>query len=489
MNYVKLFVSLLDSTMWLKPPEIVKAWIGFLLKKDQDGIVRGAVPGLAQSFALPIEAVERAIADFTSPDPYSTTPDHEGRRLFAIPGGWQVVNADLYRDMGSVEDRRKKDNERQQRKRERDTSRPVTVGNAPSRTVTACHVSPVTKPEMSRQNRDKIENVTHAPVTNDRKSEVVRDVTVSDQDQIRIRSKQNTQDPPLSPPSVSALVDSLSSALAPKGKPESRERVCGVQESREEVGYEGEEAFQTDPLEEDTSSWQEDEQPEPVTGTPDPNTDEEVKPPVHKGAFHSGDRVTPSLLCDEYTANEPTIKAVFAAWLKACPKRANGGTQLTASRCTLIVDCLSHSTKEDMIQAIKGFSAEARKRAGDPKYHNLDDLHHILKSRDRIEDYIAKGKAPEKGTPSSGQKEWDWLVNEVIRRANYRDFPDKIRVVNRAIGGVSGIRDAQDDFALRRARDAWLAAWKETPDDARPELTPTQIEAQRAVKAAEEKGI
>lgn len=53
--------------------------------------------GLADTAKVTIEECQQAIAFLTSPDPYDTSKVEEGRRLREIPGGWQVINNDLYR--------------------------------------------------------------------------------------------------------------------------------------------------------------------------------------------------------------------------------------------------------------------------------------------------------------------------------------------------------------------------------------------------------
>jgi hypothetical protein len=40
------------------------------------------------------------------PDPHSRTPEHEGRRVAKVEGGWLILNHKKYRDMMSLEHRR-----------------------------------------------------------------------------------------------------------------------------------------------------------------------------------------------------------------------------------------------------------------------------------------------------------------------------------------------------------------------------------------------
>jgi hypothetical protein len=64
-----------------------------------------------------IEDCERALANLQQPDKYSRSPEHEGRRIESIDGGWLILNRVKYRDKMSVEDRREQNRIRQQRHR------------------------------------------------------------------------------------------------------------------------------------------------------------------------------------------------------------------------------------------------------------------------------------------------------------------------------------------------------------------------------------
>lgn len=66
---------------------------------------------------VPIADAEMALRRFLSPDPYSRTPDKEGRRLEAIEGGWVLVNHAKYRAAFSREDQKAKTAERVARHR------------------------------------------------------------------------------------------------------------------------------------------------------------------------------------------------------------------------------------------------------------------------------------------------------------------------------------------------------------------------------------
>jgi hypothetical protein len=118
-GYTKLFDTLLTSTVWDLDSDTCKVWITLLALKDRDGIVTSSVPGLAHMSRVPVEKTREALDVFLKPDPDSTTPAHEGRRIEAVVGGWRLLNHDKYRDLMSADEQREKRAERQQRWRDK----------------------------------------------------------------------------------------------------------------------------------------------------------------------------------------------------------------------------------------------------------------------------------------------------------------------------------------------------------------------------------
>ncbi|HVZ89593.1 MAG TPA: hypothetical protein VHG72_21710 [Polyangia bacterium] len=128
-GYVKMFQSILDSTIWKQPASITKVWMTMMAMADRDGVVTAAVPGLADRANVSVAIAEKALDMFLSPDPYSKTPDNEGRRIEAVRGGWRLLNFEMYREMMSADDQRTKNAERQQRWRDRHRNADVTLRN------------------------------------------------------------------------------------------------------------------------------------------------------------------------------------------------------------------------------------------------------------------------------------------------------------------------------------------------------------------------
>ncbi len=152
--YGKIFEAIYASTIIAEGHLVRLVFMDMVILANEDGIVDYTPPTLAMRTGTPLEVVEHAISRLGFPDPYSDSPDYEGRRIVPVTEvewhagnrGWLVVNVEKYREKGTREDRRKKDAERQRRHRAKNTEN-------------------VTTPAMSRENRDETANVTQDPVT------------------------------------------------------------------------------------------------------------------------------------------------------------------------------------------------------------------------------------------------------------------------------------------------------------------------------------
>lgn len=130
-NYTKLFNSIITSTIWTEDDKTRIVWITMLAIADQHGEVQASIPGLARVSGVSLEAAENAINKFLAPDPYSRTPDDEGRRIEKIEGGWALLNHGKYRLMASAEDSKKSNADRQKRHRDKkNRNANVTENNA-----------------------------------------------------------------------------------------------------------------------------------------------------------------------------------------------------------------------------------------------------------------------------------------------------------------------------------------------------------------------
>lgn len=113
-GYTKLFNSILASTIWRADDKTRIVWITMLAMADKDGICEGSVPGLADFARVSIEDCEKALLELSSPDPYSRTSEHEGRRIEHIDGvGWFLINHPKYRAKMSEDERREYNRKKQ----------------------------------------------------------------------------------------------------------------------------------------------------------------------------------------------------------------------------------------------------------------------------------------------------------------------------------------------------------------------------------------
>lgn len=103
MSFTKLFSSITESSVWFEPDHVRLAWITLLAMADRKGRVFASIPGLAHRARIKVEEAQDAITRFLSPDPFSRTKDHEGRRIEEIDGGWRLLNYLKFRQLRDEE--------------------------------------------------------------------------------------------------------------------------------------------------------------------------------------------------------------------------------------------------------------------------------------------------------------------------------------------------------------------------------------------------
>ena len=127
-GWTKLFASITESSIWCTDSDTLRVWVALLARSNADGVVEGSVPGFASLCRMSVEDFENRIALLSAPDPYSRTPDKEGRRIEAVPGGWKIVNYQAYRERGQAKDGSRAPYFRQYRKTKSET--PVACNNS-----------------------------------------------------------------------------------------------------------------------------------------------------------------------------------------------------------------------------------------------------------------------------------------------------------------------------------------------------------------------
>lgn len=97
-GFTLLWGKILDSSIWVKESQATRlVWVALLAMKDSLGVVQASHIGLADRAKVSPGECEAALQVLLSADPDDTSGIEGGRRLRVVPGGWQVINHDLYR--------------------------------------------------------------------------------------------------------------------------------------------------------------------------------------------------------------------------------------------------------------------------------------------------------------------------------------------------------------------------------------------------------
>ena len=134
-TFTKLFASITESTIWAEPDAVRIVWITMLAMADRHGRIWASVPGLANRARVSLEACEDALDRFQKPDKYSRTPDHEGRRIEPIDGGWRLLNHAKYRAIRDEEAALEAKRKYASKRRAQEKLEKVEQGRSPSNTV------------------------------------------------------------------------------------------------------------------------------------------------------------------------------------------------------------------------------------------------------------------------------------------------------------------------------------------------------------------
>lgn len=97
-GFALLWGKILESSLWIQESKETRlVWITMLAMKDAGGIVQASVVGLADRAKVSPDECRAALKVLLSPDPDDTSKVDSGRRLHEVPGGWQIVNHEMYR--------------------------------------------------------------------------------------------------------------------------------------------------------------------------------------------------------------------------------------------------------------------------------------------------------------------------------------------------------------------------------------------------------
>lgn len=118
-HYVKLWASILDSSVWREPEAHRIVWITMLTMADKNGFVGASIDGLARRANVSEEQVESALESFLSPDPRSRNQENYGIRIQTVPRGWHILNHGYFRDLQDREMQRQYERTRKAEQRSR----------------------------------------------------------------------------------------------------------------------------------------------------------------------------------------------------------------------------------------------------------------------------------------------------------------------------------------------------------------------------------
>lgn len=106
MGFTKLFEDIVSSSIWNEDDKTRLVWITLLALKKGNHVAHASVGGLAHMARVSVQDCQKAIDKLTAPDPDSRTEDYEGRRIEKVPGGFLILNGELYRQKRDEDDRK-----------------------------------------------------------------------------------------------------------------------------------------------------------------------------------------------------------------------------------------------------------------------------------------------------------------------------------------------------------------------------------------------
>ena len=127
--YVKLFGTILNSSIWGADASTRIVWVTMLVMADREGVVIASHSGLARAAALPEPEVRRALAQLEAPDEDSKSQEEDGARVVRVAGGWHLVNYEKYREIRTEEQLRAAFRQQRHREQVRDRSQDAVTGS------------------------------------------------------------------------------------------------------------------------------------------------------------------------------------------------------------------------------------------------------------------------------------------------------------------------------------------------------------------------
>lgn len=100
-SWIKLYCTVNQSSISQCSYPTRLVWYSMMAICGLDGIARISEDCVARIANVKEEEAKEALVTLSSPDPHSKDPDHEGRRIEKVPGGYRILNYFKYRDIKS----------------------------------------------------------------------------------------------------------------------------------------------------------------------------------------------------------------------------------------------------------------------------------------------------------------------------------------------------------------------------------------------------
>lgn len=123
MVYVKLFGSILDSSIWAEDHATVRIFITLLAMADKHGAIHAVESGLARRANATLEETRAALKKLEAPDLETSTQEYGGRRVERVEGGWILLNYEKYREIRTDDQLKAAARQRRAYYKKRETSR------------------------------------------------------------------------------------------------------------------------------------------------------------------------------------------------------------------------------------------------------------------------------------------------------------------------------------------------------------------------------
>lgn len=99
-GFVKVYSSILASSVWGESLATRVVWITMLAMADRNGLVEASSDGIARAANISLRQSDAALEVLSSPDSRSKTDDEQdGRRIARVDGGYQILNYLKYREL------------------------------------------------------------------------------------------------------------------------------------------------------------------------------------------------------------------------------------------------------------------------------------------------------------------------------------------------------------------------------------------------------